>query len=249
MRISKEGILEMNYSSARTLAGLSGSGTLALLALVAFLYQLPSTFFPYSGGPLALDVFALFIWYLAYAAISFPFDVWAGYSLPCRYQGECGLFPLFLGRLVRGLAAQGVVMVGSAATLLAAGRTWGAWGAYAAFALILAALGLSRSRVRRYLGADPELPVARRSWALAAAWNLAGFGLSLWLPWCGVSTVYGLVETLLGCTLWSLLGLLVLPKLDRHASALSLYLSWASFGLISRATAEPAGLPERWARA
>ncbi len=236
----------MNYVSARTLATLTGAGTLAVLAAVAFLYQLPSTFFPYFGGPLALDLSALIVFYLAYAAISFPFDVWAGYSIPCHYLGECDLFPHFLGRLVRGLAAQGLIMVASATAMLAAGRLWGTWGAAGAFLLALSVTALLRARLHRFLSARPVLAAAPRAWLLAIAWNLSGFALSISLPWCGSATAYSLVETLLGCTLWSLLGLAILPRIDRQASALALYLSWASFGLLSRATTEPAGRPEHW---
>lgn len=237
----------MQYSSVRSLAGLAYAGSLSLAAAVLFFYQMPSTFFPFSGGPLALDAFALLIWYLAYAAVSFPFDVWAGHWAPCRYGGECGLWPVYLGRLTRAVALQGALMVGSAALLLAAGRQWGVWGAGGALALLTGALGLLRARVSRYLGAERVEAAGWGSWTLAGGWNVAGFALSVALPWCGVATVYGLVETLLGCTLWSLLGLAALPRVDRRASELALYLSWAHCGLLSRATGGKAGLPERWA--
>ncbi len=246
-RASVKGAFCMQYTSARGLAGLACAGSLALLTAITFVYQLPSTFFPYAGGPLALDVFALLIWYLIYAAVSFPFDVWAGYWLPCRHGGVCRLFPVYLGRLTRGLAAQGLIMTASAALMLVAGRQWGMWGAGAALAVMLGMLGGMRGRVARYLGAEQDRAAGWRSWMLAGAWNLAGFALSAALPWCGVTTVYGLVETLLGCTLWSLAGLAVLPRVDRRAAGLALYLSWASFGLLSRATAAKAGLPEEWA--
>jgi hypothetical protein len=237
----------MSYSSARALAGLASVGTLSLLAAVSFVYQLPSTFFPYTGGPLALDAFALLILYLAYAAVSFPFDVWAGYTLPCRHLHACVMFPVFLGRLVRGISLQGAVMVGSALALLVVGRMWGAGGALAAFALLLATLTGLQSRISRFLSGGAIASVPGRAWAMAIGWNLAGFALSVSLPWCGVTTVYSLVETLLGCTLWSLLGRWVLPRIDSGAAGPALFLSWAGFGLLSRAGSDAAGLPERWA--
>lgn len=237
----------MQYSSARRLAGLASAGTLALLAAILFVYQMPSTLFPHAGGPAALDAFALLIWFLIYAAVSFPFDVWAGYWAPCRHGGVCELFPVYLGRLTRGLAAQGLIMTASGVALLAAGRQWGAWGAFGVLAALTGGLLGIRTRLGHYLGAEKAEPAGWGSGALAAGWNLAGFALSAALPWCGVTTVYGLVETLLGCTLWSLVGLAVLPRIDRRAAGLALYLSWASFGLLSRATASKAGLPEEWA--
>ena len=48
-------------------------------------------------------------------------------------------------------------------------------------------------------------------------------------------------------TLTVSVGLAVLPRIDGRAAALAQYLSWASFGLLSRATAAKAGLPEEWA--
>jgi hypothetical protein len=149
---------------------------------------------------------------------------------------------------------------------------------------------------------------------LALAWNLGGFWLCASLPWAGVTSVYTLLETLLGCTLWSFLGLLILPSFSRpgvleadryavthgispqqvesamrefdhlqddepsrsrwverifhpipavtnrlaalqagarpygawHAARLALYLSWAQFGLLSRAVHCNSGRPELW---
>lgn len=58
----------------------------------------------------------------------------------------------------------------------------------------------------------------RRGLALAMGWNAFGFTLASLLPGAGVSTVAELVTTALGFTLWTFLGLLVLPTPSRRAT-------------------------------
>lgn len=59
---------------------------------------------------------------------------------------------------------------------------------------------------------------ARTRGLLAAmVWNLTGFGIASYLPGAGFETVAQLVTTSLGFTLWSFLGLLLLPSVTRPA--------------------------------
>lgn len=153
-----------------------------------------------------------------------------------------------------------------------------------------------------------------RGLVVAMVWNLAGFALSAHLPGAGVGAVWELVQTFLGCTVWSFAGLLILPSLSRagvfeadhwalrngaardalaaaiselehlqegepsrspwierifhpipsvesrlrslnsdpprwgawNAARMALYLSWANFGLLSRAVHCNCGRPEAW---
>ena len=57
-----------------------------------------------------------------------------------------------------------------------------------------------------------------RGLLLAFAWNVCGFVLCSLLPAAGLTTVAGLVTTVCAFTLWSFLGLLVLPTVSRNAS-------------------------------
>lgn len=237
----------MSYASARRLAGTSATATITVLAAVAFVYQLPSTFFPYHGGPFYADWAALWVVYLTYALVSLPFDVWAGFVLPCRHQQYCEVLPVYLGRLARALFVQGMVMTLCALILLEGGKRWGVWGAMALLSILLVAMWRLRSSLAQVVGAAPAQVPAGRSFIAAGAWLLAGFALCASMPWCGVDTLFRLLETLLGCTLWTLLGLAVLSRLDGRAARASLYLSWASFGLLSRATPSMAGIPAQWA--
>jgi hypothetical protein len=237
----------MNYSSERRFAGLTGAGVIVVLVTIAFIYQLPSTFFPFHGGPFYADWAALWVVYLTYALVSLPFDIWAGYLLPCRHRRQCPLLPVYLGRLCRALFVQGMVMTGSALLLLQAGKQWGLWGAEATLGLLLCALFLLRPVLAGILGARNPGALPGKHLAAGAAWLMAGFLLSASLPWCGVATLFTLLETLLGCTLWSLPGLWILGRFHPGAARASLYMSWASFGLLSRAAPTVAGVPERWA--
>ena len=58
----------------------------------------------------------------------------------------------------------------------------------------------------------------RRGLAIAFAWNVAGFLLCTLIPGAGLTSVASLISTICGFTLWSFLGLLVLPTVSRNAS-------------------------------
>jgi len=55
--------------------------------------------------------------------------------------------------------------------------------------------------------------------AVAIGWNLVGFLLATALPGAGVRSLTELVTTALGFTLWTFVGLLLLPALSRRATA------------------------------
>jgi hypothetical protein len=363
----------MTYARARLGPGLTGMALLLLLILAAYLYQMPSTFFPYFGGPWYSDWAGFVVCFLAYAGLSLPFDIWGGYSLPGSYQRLNLLFSEFLVKWLRGTLVQGVVMTICAVALLQAGKLGGIWaaaGTLLALQMLLLAVQLPLARWTGSLATAPtrtgsdgitvllakdlgftgglaglpglERNVQPQSWEtrlsapalfaeyirrqglaksgartrgllLAMGWNLLGFVLSASLPWGGVDTIFSLLETLLGCTLWSFLGLLILPSFsrpgtleaDRYAAAhgatrpqleaaiceidqlqeedlsrprwlealssipsvenrlnaldskhqpygawlaprMALYLSWANFGLLSRAAHFNVGRPELW---
>jgi hypothetical protein len=56
-----------------------------------------------------------------------------------------------------------------------------------------------------------------RGLVLAFGWNLLGFFLASLIPENGVSTVAGLVSAICWFTLWSFMGLLILPTVSRNA--------------------------------
>jgi len=234
------------YLRSRRLAALAGGGWLFALALAAFVYQLPSTFFPHTEGPFWLHWLAFAVFYMAYATLSLPFDVWAGYWLPCRHQRSCRLLPVYLGALFRAESAQFAAMTLSSLVILQAGIRWGARGATGAMLACLVVLILIHPWMTRFLGSGSARRLPARTWLPGIAWHAAGFALMLQMPFCGADSVHRLLEALLGCALWSLAGYWLLRARNRDAAAALLYLTWAGFGLFSRSTAERMGLPEAW---
>jgi hypothetical protein len=59
----------------------------------------------------------------------------------------------------------------------------------------------------------------RRGLILAGLWNIAGFTACATLPGCGIASVAELTTLLCGFTLWSFVGLLILPSASRRASS------------------------------
>lgn len=363
----------MPYARARIALAVLNVAFLMMLTTVAYVYQMPSTFFPYYGGPFYTDLAGFLVFYLAYAGLSFPFDIWGGFILPWQHGRHTVALPAFLLKWLRGVAVQALVMTTSALMLLEAGKSYGVWGAAAALLLlqvVLLQLQWPLARLAGGFSIDPgsgagspilagaidagftgglaglpglESRIQPRIWGralspqalfaehirhegvartgartrgilLAMTWNLAGFVLSASMPWGGVDTIFTLLETLLGCTLWSFFGLFVLPAFSRPgtlqadyyaathgasraqieaaiceidqlqgeelsrprwregifhpipsvetrlnaldaaqapygawlAARLALYLSWANFGILSRAVQSNIGRPELW---
>ena len=58
----------------------------------------------------------------------------------------------------------------------------------------------------------------RRGLIIAMIWNIAGFMLCTLLPGAELISVAGLIATICGFTIWSFLGLLILPTVSRNAS-------------------------------
>ncbi len=237
------------YERSRRLSALAGGGLLAAAALVAFVYQLPATFFPFLGGPWWLDwlAFAVLVHGLCHRQPAVRYLVRLLASLPpSAGVPAAACVP---GRPVPSEAVQFTAMTLSALAMLSAGRAWGVPGALAAMAAAQGALVALRPRVARLLGAAESRPLAWRAWLPGFVWNLAGMAWMLMLPWCGVSSVYQLVEAMLGCSFWSLAGYWLLRGRRREAAQALLYQSWACFGLFSRATAGLMGSPGLWAAA
>lgn len=372
----------MTYARARLWLGISGVGSLVVLSLLAWGYQLGWVFFPFDGSRFG-DAAALWAFYIFYATISFYFDFMGGYWLPCKFERLCLIFPVFLMKWARGIAVQGTIMVASGLIVLEAGKAAGFWAAFSAFALLqllllafqarlavmAGGLGTAEGPIQGYedvfgeskppaillRALDPgfsggwtglpglerlvlpdlwnrSLPAEAiqaelmrrkgllqtgsrtRGVLLALAWNLLGFAVAAQAPGAGVTRVSELVQTILGFSLWSFFGLLILPSLSRggvfeadrwahqngvgfsslytlireldqlqddepvrrkwverifhpvpsvenrlellaqqrqsfgawHAARTALYLSWAGFGLLSRAVHCNSGRPELW---
>lgn len=247
--------------------------------------------------------------------------VWAAAGALVALQLLLVAFQLPLARLVGGLQERAG---GHPGRRLLAGMDSGFSGGIAGLpgreTVVVAAHwadGLSEAELRAVLLRREGILKSGARWRgllAACAWNAAGFVACAHLPGAGVGRLWEFVTTLVAMTLWSFLGLLLLPSLSRpavksadryalahgadaaalgeamreidqwqedeprrgrwlervfhpipavenrlaalgapaegtgfwHAARMALYLSWANFGMLSRAVHCNAGRPELW---
>ncbi len=271
----------VTYARARLRLGVTGVGTLVVLAAALLLADVPARTLTERGGTPGSDAASLALVSALAALFTLPFDVLGGYVLPRRYARPHPSAVGFARAWLRGVGALLLVTTGSGTLLLAAGRVGGRPAALLAFAVVLGLMILLQEPLARWVGglrrvpapagraadsgrrpivlagadpgfsggftgafATPVLPehwsraldpntrrlllerrrlilksgAWRRSLALAAAWNVAGFLLASLVPGAGVRTLSELVATALGFTIWTFLGLLVLPAPSRRAT-------------------------------
>lgn len=276
------------YGRARLWLGMSGVGSIVVLAAAGLTFDLPARMLPPADTPLTGQLRGLVGFVLAYAAVQLPFDIFGGYLLPKWYRRKHPSLGGFLAGLARGVAVHAGILIAVASGLLLAGRAAGALGIVLAAAGLL--LVLLRVRVAiaaalapleltpssPVLGDEPAFPVLptfmaestdegftgavvgvfrprlqllpmrwretldpaaftvavrRRQLAiqtggwwrgrlLAIGFTLVGVGLAAAVVGDGrLATAAGIVSLSLVFTLWSFLGLLVLPTPSRRGVA------------------------------
>lgn len=257
----------MSYARARLWLGITGVGTVVVLAALLLLVQFPLRFLSASTTPNPSELRELLLVLLAYAVLSAPFDLFGGFVLPGEYARSKASFRAFFGRWLRGAVLHSGLLLTFSLGLLSAARAGGSLLVLGVFCGLQLALllvqpllarvmgGLRYSPAKGYLLASggeryftggvvglpgresvilpahwvekltPEqlntvllrkLGVVRsgsrtRGLLLGFGWNLAGFCLALVLSG-GASSVAGLITVSLWFTLWSFLGLLLLPR-------------------------------------
>jgi uncharacterized protein YbjT (DUF2867 family) len=152
------------YGRARLWLGISGVGTIVVMAVVGLVFGLPARFLPPAGGALREQLLGLAGFVLAYAAVHVPFDLCGGYLLPHRYGRRHPPPGRFLASLARGVGVHSGIMFMAAVSLLLAGRAAGVLGVIAAgAALVPALLGLriAVAAAMAPLELTPSLPRAR----------------------------------------------------------------------------------------
>lgn len=259
----------MTYARSRLWLGISGVGTMVLIAVAGLLLDWPRRLVGMS------DISAL-AWVLgAYVLVQLPFDLLGGYLLPHRFGRRAPPMSRFAASWLRGVLLQVVVMLMSALLIVTVGSAGGTAVGLASYAALMIALILVQGPLAQVVGGLKEVEARERTVSLqsddegftggivgppgadrillpahwqtdaeqsalpiaisrrktivasgarlrglvwAVAWNLAGFVLSVELiPGANVSEVPGLLTLSLGMTLWSFLGLLLLPSLSRPA--------------------------------
>lgn len=273
----------LGYGRARLWLGITGVGTIVVLAAASLALKLPARFTAAFDGSLNGQILAVLVFLLAYAVVQFPFDLYGGYVLPKRFGRTHPTLGRFIRGLLRGAGMHMLVLMFAGLTLLVAGRWLGVAGVIAAGAaisilLLLVRMPLARSiaplRRRKtsresdistemeprpqvvecedegftggYTGVirprrmilparwidelnEKSLSVIkqRRSLAVSTGAWLRGRLLALAFTWTGITlaaflvgserlgTAEGIISLSLIFTLWSFLGLLVLPTPSR----------------------------------
>ena len=276
------------YGRARLWLGMSGVGSIVVLAAVGLIVDAPARLLPAADAPLSSQLGGLASFVVAYAIVQLPFDLFGGFLLPQWYRRKHPPAAAFLTGLARGVAVHGGLLLVAAIALLLAGRAAGGLGVVLAAAGLLllllrgrvaiaAALSpleltpsspvlsetaalpalptyMAESADEGFTGAvvgvfqprlqllpmrwqntlDPEffaVAVRRRQLAiqtggwwrgrlLAIGFTLAGVGLAAAVVGGDrLATAEGIVSFSLVFTLWSFLGLLVLPTPSRRGVA------------------------------
>jgi hypothetical protein len=252
------------YARARLRLGIASVGTLVVLSAGLLALGVPGDVLPDSTSWALTDVAWLVLLVGLYVALSAPFDLLGGLTLPRRY-GRPVPAEGFPRAWARGVAAHGSCLIGVALVLLAAGRAAGDGAALAAALVLIVGLLAGQvslaglvGGVRRdgdglsapdpsFVGGIVGLPGLERT-MLSAAWDeetarvqlvrreavrrssartlgvvaaavfdLVGLGVVLIATPATATSVSGMATLSLWMTLWSFLGLLVLPSLSRRA--------------------------------
>jgi uncharacterized protein YbjT (DUF2867 family) len=113
------------YGRARLWLGISGVGTMVVLATVALALNLPHRFASLFDESLASQTLMLLAFVLAYAIVQAPFDLFGGYLLPKRFGRAHPSAGRFVAGLLRGGSVHAVLLLIVGVALLFAGRSFG----------------------------------------------------------------------------------------------------------------------------
>jgi uncharacterized protein YbjT (DUF2867 family) len=182
------------YGRARLWLGMSGVGSIVVLAAAGLIFDLPAQLLPPADAPLAGQLRGLAEFVLLYAAVQLPFDFFGGYLLPKWYRRKHPSLQGFLAGLARGVAVHAGMLVAVASGLLLAAQAAGGLG------IVLAAVGLLlvllRGRVAiaaalapldltpssPVLGDEPALPVLPTYMAESADEGFTGAVVGVFRP-------------------------------------------------------------------
>ena len=146
----------MTYARARLWLGISGVGSLVLLASCALAFELPTRWLnaaesglPQALGQLAAVTALVVCWLL-------PFDFLGGYWLPTRYGRSHQRFSEWLRGYAIGVPLQASLFLVSGGLILCSSRAWGLLGALAAILVGMLLSILVRGLQIRWQRVDTE---------------------------------------------------------------------------------------------
>jgi len=115
----------MSYARARLWLGICGVGTITVLCLLLLIFRAPERWLFVGQQSLSAEVWQLALVFLAYTAISAPFDIFGGHILPLEYGRNLREFPAFVRFWFQGAFVQGVFLTGISLIALQAARLGG----------------------------------------------------------------------------------------------------------------------------
>lgn len=211
------------YARARLYLGISGVGAGVLLTSAGLAWGWPAQMAASGNGLASL--------LLAYLLLSLPFDLLGGYVLPRRFGRPAPPFTVYLAALMRAQVVHAALLWLAASAILAGGRAAGLPGVLTAAALGMTLLLIARPLVAMLVGgrrtvsemAALRLRVAAsngsrlRGVLVAFGWNLAGVAVAAQATGADLTREEGVITLAFGFSLWSFLGLLLLPSVSRPA--------------------------------
>jgi hypothetical protein len=137
----------MSYQKARLWLGISGVGTLVVIAATAILFDLPRV---WSSDRSDAEVIGSTI--AIYILLSAPFDWLGGLILPRAFGQKCDSVSGFAPRWLRGVFIQAGVMTLALMTILAAGKAGGLTAATVTFVSFMVLLVFTQELLARWVG-------------------------------------------------------------------------------------------------
>lgn len=265
----------MSPGKARLYVGISGVGTLVLIAVVMLSLDSPRLMFPLVPSHGQTEYFAFMIFFAGIAAVLLPFDLIGGLHIPSKYEGETPNLTAWLRKWAFAAILQVLFFATTFFMYLQVVRIFGAFYLIALFIVMqltllagqLAIWQLMSSQSisqrtddsvlfvshsdHRFTGGVSGIPgfemivipsawrdkmtsshintlVERRGKAIesngrlrgslfALIWNTTGLSIALLISGFAISSVAGLITVFLWYLLFSFVGLLVLPAINRQS--------------------------------
>jgi len=213
----------ITYARARLYLGITGVGVGVVLAIAGLALGWPSQLAASGNG---------IEWLLAsFVLLSLPFDLLGGYLLPLRFARPVPTLGAFLAALVRAQIVHAAFLWLAASAILAAGREAELPGVLAVVSLGMLLLLLARPLVAALIGGRgpvSEMDALRlraagqsgsrlRGMGVALGWNVSGVAAAAWATGADLTREEGVITLAFGFSLWSFLGLLLLPSVSRPA--------------------------------
>ena len=165
----------MTYARARLWLGISGVGSLVVMATMAIIFRVPNSLLTNSQlfswadlGQLIAVVFAVNLWML-------PFDYFGGFRLPRKFEKSADSFAQWSSQYLVAVIMQSALFVIFAMSILVAGRTLGLLGGLLAICggmivCLLVRNGLMR---KRQINSDSSSDKLVEALELVRSWKIS----------------------------------------------------------------------------